>query len=405
VIRPGYDRDQALRTVTETRRVIHQSAELGHQELRTAEFLQKRLAALEGYLVFRPAPTSVAALSTGTRAGLIVIRADIDALPIAELTGVPYAAPENMHACGHDGHAAALLVAAEIWHALSPPSAPDVLFVFQQAEETHPSGGSAVVRGLRERLGARLAGATCYGMHLWPELPAATVGIRAGPVMASVAGVTLQITGRAGATHGSRAQADGADALAAGIMLYQALEPMLHRRDLGRGQQAALHLGQFTAGDRPQDTALRAELRGSLRALSKNAERAAVSRIDAISAEVSGRCGVTYTLRVESDIRPVLINDEAPVGEVIAACQAARARWRSFPTSPLGVSEDFGWYRELGPSAFFWLGCADDRYGYNLHDPRFDFDESVLVTGIDVLLTLMRRGTGNQPDRTSVDAG
>jgi amidohydrolase len=398
-------RSEVLRSVTEARRTIHRHAELGHQEWRTADFLSERLGALERYHVFRPAPTSVAALSAGSRAGLIIIRADIDALPLTEQTGVSYASPENMHACGHDGHAAALLVAAELWPSLAPASAPGVLFVFQQAEEAHPSGGSMVVRGLRERLGTTLAGVTCYGMHLWPELPAATVGVRAGPVMASVAGLTLRITGRAGATHGSRAQADGTDALAASMLLYRELKPLLHRRDLAGGQQAALHIGQFEAGERPQDTALRAELRGTLRALSHDAEQAAISRIEEIATAVSAESGVTCTVQVETGIRPPLINDEAPVREVTAACQATGTRCVSYPASPLGVSEDFGCYRELGPSAFFWLGCADDQHRHNLHDPRFNFDESVLVTGIEVLIALMRRGTVTRSGESSSHAG
>jgi amidohydrolase len=387
------DRAQVLRSVVETRRTIHQDAELGHHEWHTSELLERRLRAMGGYTVFRPAPTSVAALSAPAQEGLVVVRADIDALPLSERTGVPYASPQNMHACGHDGHTAAVLAAAELYSAQRPGAGgPGVLFVFQQAEETHPSGAPMVVEGLRERLGAALAGATCYGLHLWPELPAGTVGVRPGPIMASVASVTLQLAGHPGATHGSRAQADGTDALAAGVSLHRRLGPLLRGRDLSGGHAFSLHIGRFEAGERPQDTAVRAELRGTLRALSPDAEGAALAAMEEIGAEVAADCGATCALEVERNIRPALINDEAAVRQVVSACRYAGIPCEDYPPSPLGVSEDFGWYRELGPTAYLLLGCADDAHRAQLHDPYFDFDESVLLPAVEVLLSLIRRG-------------
>jgi metal-dependent amidase/aminoacylase/carboxypeptidase family protein len=264
-----------------------------------------------------------------------------------------------------------------------------VLFVFQQAEEGYPSGAPLVLEGLRKELGTEFTGSACYGLHLWPELPYGTVGVRAGPIMAGITSVSFQLTGQPGTIHGSRAQAGGADALAAGVSLHQQLRPLLRSRDFSDGHTAVLHIGRFEAGDRPHDTALWAELRGTLRALSADAEQLALARMQEISTEVMAAHGVACAIDVQRNIRPVVINDHAAVLRVTEACCLAGVTCEQYPPWPLGVSDDFGCYREIAPSAYFLLGCGDDRHRALLHDPHFDFDESVLLTAVEVLLTLI----------------
>jgi hypothetical protein len=155
--------------------------------------VEQRLRALHGLEVFRPAPTSVAALlSSGHGRRLLVLRADLDALPVQEATGAEYASQRAgfMHGCGHDGHTAAVLTTAHVLMEVLGEVRRPVLFLFQQAEERHPSGAPLALRGITERLGDRITDAEVFGFHLWPNLPQGTIGVRAGPLMGSVAGLT-----------------------------------------------------------------------------------------------------------------------------------------------------------------------------------------------------------------------
>jgi amidohydrolase len=377
--------DSELTFLRCVRRAVHRRPELGHQEHRTAAFVERILARL-GLAPFRPAPTSVAAV-VGVRsaAPAIGFRADLDALPISEATNAPYASrnPGVMHACGHDGHTAALLTLARRL-ATDPLRRRPVLLVFQQAEEGVPSGAPKVLQALPRSLRPP----EFFGFHLWPELPVGTVGTRPGPMLASVAGITIEVSGRAGRAHGTMSGAGGVDALAVAVRLYTELNAAAPGRILAEGRPAALGIGQLEAGREPNLVPTHGVLRGSLRALSWSSQDTAVARLRQLVAAVAADTGAQIDLLVESGIRPPVWNAVESVARLRAACEHLAVRCLEYPDRPLGVSDDFGWYLDGGLGALFLLGCAAGESHPDLHTPLFDFDEHALLTAVDVLEVL-----------------
>jgi amidohydrolase len=361
------------------RRALHRHPELGHQEWRTADYVERLLRRM-GLNPLRPAPTSVAAVAgpPGSRPA-IGFRADLDAVGVHEATAAPYASrrPGVMHACGHDAHTAALLLLARRL-TLTPPPAP-VLLVFQQAEESHPSGAPLVLQGLPESL----VPPEIFAWHVWPELPKGVVGVRAGTMMASVAGLTITVHGRAGRAGGTAADSGGVDAVAAAIRLYGRLRPDTGRQ-LHDGSPTALSLGVLHGGDGPNRVATRCRLEGTLRALSWADQDVAVAAIEAAAAAVADETGATIDVSVTAGIRPPVRNSAGAVSRVRAACRALDVECRAYPDRPVGVSEDFGWYLDRADGAMFLLGCADRDEPADLHTPGFDLDEAILRTAADI---------------------
>ncbi|MDH6624412.1 amidohydrolase [Streptomyces sp. LBL] len=367
------------------RRVIHRHPETAHREHRTAAYVERLLTRF-GLAPFRPAPTSVAVRIGPSTADLVIgFRADLDALPIPEETEAPYRSgiPGVMHACGHDGHAAAVLTLGRRL-AADPPRSHAVLLVFQQAEESHPSGAPLALQGLPADMRPPLF----FGLHLWPELPTGVIGLRSGPLLASVAGITIRITGSQGRSHGTQAEAGGVDALNAGVLLYGMLPTTPAGRTLDEDHPHALHIGRLAGGVLPHRVPVECEIRGTLRALSESAESEALSQIQALAAMAAARTGAAIDVKVEQDIRPPLCNTESAVDLAAEACRATGATWRPYPPRPIGVSDDFGWYLKGADGAMLLAGCGTGPSPADLHTSRFDFDEQALLPIVDVFTWL-----------------
>lgn len=381
------DRDAEFALARRIRRAIHRHPELGHHEHRTAAYIERVLTLL-GLRPFRPAPTSVAVvIGRPDQHPAVGFRADLDALRITETTGAPYTSrvPGIMHACGHDGHAAALLLLARrLVAATDRPSA--ALLVFQQGEEAHPSGAPQVLRGLPEHV----LPPQFYAIHLWPELTAGMIGVRNGPLLAAVAGVELQITGREGRAHGTQTETGGIDAIAVGIRLYIALAPNGTGRNLDDAQRSTLSIGRISGGERPNRTPSRCLLHGTVRALSWTDQDAAVERIRHVAAAVALESNAQIDVIVESGIRPPVVNSTEAAQRVIDACRATATPWCRYPDAPVGVSDDFGWYTNDRQGALVMLGCGEGPGHPDLHTPTFDFDESVLQVAVDVFEALAK---------------
>jgi amidohydrolase len=374
-----------LEFVRRVRRAIHRRPELGHHERRTAALLEHLLRRM-GLKPFRPAQTSVAAVIGPVAAPpAIGFRADIDALPIHEQTRAVYASrnPGVMHACGHDGHAAALLALARRL-TIEPPRATSVLLIFQEAEEGYPSGAPAVLEGLP----ARLLPPEFFAFHLWPELPAGVVGVRTGPMMGSVAGLTFDVTGRAGRAHGTRAEAGGADAVASAVSLYTRLTPDTGRV-LDERSPTALSIGRVEGGEGPNRVAAHCRMEGTLRALSWAEQEKAVVAIRSAAQMVEAETGAQIEVIVKSGIRPPVLNSADSVARIQAACHRLGIDCRTYPDRPVGASEDFGWFLEKAQGALFLLGCADGQPHPDLHTAQFDFDEEILLNSVDLFHALV----------------
>ncbi|MDF5756214.1 amidohydrolase [Spongiactinospora sp. TRM90649] len=375
------------------RRAVHRRPELAHREHRTAAYVE-RVLRLFGLRPFRPAPTSVAVVAGDParrpRAGF---RADLDALAVTETTTVPYASrvPGVMHACGHDGHTAALLLLARRL-ARAAPWGGSALLVFQQGEEAHPSGAPRVLRGLPPAV----LPDEFYAVHLWPELPAGVIGVREGPLLASVAGLTFHVTGREGRAHGTRSESGGVNAVAAAVRLYTVLTSDPTGREVGAGQ--GLALGRIEGGEHPNRVPLRCELRGTLRALTFREQESAVRRIREVAAAVADETGAAVEVLVEAGIRPPVENAPEAARRALMACRATGTPHKRYPDGPLGVSDDFGWFLQDRPGALLLLGCGNGPQPPDLHTSAFDFDEEVLLSAVDVFDALARPGTANDDE-------
>lgn len=386
--------------VRRVRRAIHRHPEVGHHERRTANYVERFLRRL-GLKPFRPAPTSVAAIVGSAAAKPSVgFRADMDGIPVREATGAPYAsrAAGVMHACGHDGHTAALLALARrlATDAASASSAGldhrSFMLIFQQAEETFPSGAPMVIDGLPDQLRP----AEVFAFHLWPELPKHTIGVRDGTLMASVAGLSFDVHGEEGRPGGTAADAGGTDAIAAAIELYSRLAPGTGRQ-LDDYAPTAVSLGLINGGDGPNRVATHCRIEGTLRALSWEDQDQAVNTIESTAKAVEADTGARIDTHVRSGIRPPVRNSAASVKRVRDTCERMNIEHRSYPTRPAGVSEDFGWYLDHAEGAMFLLGCAEDDDHPDLHHPRFDFNEEVLLTAVEIFHDLAVRSAPRPP--------
>jgi amidohydrolase len=380
--------------VRRVRRAVHRRPELGHQEWRTANYVERLLRRF-GLTPFRPAPTSVAVVvGAADRPVVLGFRCDLDAIAGRETTGRPFTSrnPGVVHACGHDGHVAVGLGLARRL-ARTPPGAVRVLLVFQQAEESYPSGAPMVLAGLPRESAPR----EFLALHLWPELPAGSVGVRSGPVLASVSGLTVRVDGAPGRGHGTRCARDAVDALAVGVRLYDRLSARWPGRHPTDGRPAALTVGRLTGGHAPNQVPLECRIEATLRALSWADETAAIDEVRGWLAEQEAATGARISLAVESGIRPPVVNSAATARRVVRACARHGVPCLDYPAEPVGVSEDFGWMLSDTPGALVFLGCGG---AFDLHSPEFDFDESVLLTGLDVVEAVVRAA-----DDGSGDAG
>lgn len=383
--------EEALRRL---RRDLHRIPELDfdlpqtlayvRRELEGAASLMREKAQVRGVdaqvRVFSPSRSAVCLhLDLGTP-GATAFRSDMDALPVDERTGAPYASdhPGRMHACGHDGHMAMVLGLAW-WLAQNVEAVRrSVLLVFQPAEET--TGGAKVVcqSGVFGELGVD----RIYGFHLWPDLPKGQVAGRAGALLAASNEITVHVRGRA--SHIAKA-ADGADALECACDYLGRAYAYANQR---RQEEAfLLKFGHLQAGQVRNQIAAQAVLEGSLRTFSlpmgKRARKDLADLADRAAADHGCTAEVAY-----SEGYPPVVNDRG-LFEASTAWLASGGIQVAPVAEPLLISEDFAWYQQWLPGDFMLLGTGT---GIPLHSDTFDFDESVLVRGLAVYQRLALMG-------------
>lgn len=359
------------------RRAVHERPELSNEEVETTSTVRRELAAAGIRHVDRLDPTGLVVDIRGTAPGRVVaVRGDLDALPLDEETGLSYASkvPGVMHACGHDVHTAMAFGVAVTAHQRRHELRGTLRVIFQPAEEAEPLGGRAVVEaGILRDVDAVIA------LHVTPELDTGTLGLRAGPVMASSDEFTVTITGSSSHTGWPHL---GNDALLAGAAVVQAVQEIVSRRTAPLSA-LVVNVGVFDAGTAPNIVADRAVLRGTIRSLTEAARDGAHQFLREITEATcrTRRCDATVTI---TRGEPVLRN--AP--HVVDAFErAARPPDVVHLEQPTMNSEDFAFYAEQVPAAMAWLGVrnASERLTYPLHHPRFAVDEAAIPIGAAAL--------------------
>jgi amidohydrolase len=374
-----------ISTYIEWRRDFHKYPEIAFKEYRTSDLVAERLAAA-GIEVHRGfAGTGVVGiLRRGAESRMIGLRADMDALPLDELGDLPYKSsnPGLMHGCGHDGHTAMLLGAAET---LAHHGRFDgtVCFVFQPAEENEAGAGVMVREGFFDRFPIE----RMFGLHNRPQLPLDQFALRRGPFMSAADNFGVTLSGHGG--HG------GSPHLAVDPMVMAAEFIMAAQTIVARHTNpldaAVISITQITAGKSDNVIADQVILRGTARSLTAEVqdriEKMLRDMAHHIAAMHGGEAEVAYERRY-----PALAND----AELADACAAVAAdlvgeAHVTADIAPSMGSDDFSFFALERPSSFIWLGTGPVERGRYLHNPRYDFNDEAMPTGIAYWCRLVER--------------
>ncbi len=363
------------------RRHIHQQPELGFDVHKTASFVAEKLKEFGvDDIATGIGRTGVVGIIKG-RLGAgdtIGLRADMDALPIQEITGKPYASSvaNKMHACGHDGHTAMLLGAAK-YLAETRNFSGNVAVIFQPAEEGEGGGNEMVKEGMMDRFAIKKV----FGMHNMPGLPAGEFAIRPGPIMAATAEFTIQIKGKGG--HAAMPHTT-IDPVVAGSQLVGAIQSIASRT-IDPIKSVVVSVTKFHAGDAYNIIPETAELAGTMRTLDKAVAAQAEERLRAICSGIATTFGVTVDLDFDPNY-PVTVNHpEETVFATDVAREIAGAPKVNDAIAPLMGGEDFSYMLEARPGAFIFLGNGDSA---NLHHPAYDFNDEVIPQGVSYWVKL-----------------
>lgn len=353
------------------RQDLHAHPELGFQEERTGEMIAGLLASW-GLRVTRGLGRTGIVGTLGDGSGPSVgIRADIDALPITEETGLPYASrhPGRMHACGHDGHTAILLLAARR-AAAAGPGRGTVQFIFQPAEENDGGGRAMVEDGLFDRAPCD----TVYALHNWPDLPPGQLVAGDGPMMAAYAVFDITLRGRGG--HAAMPhRADGV--ISAALALGQALHE-LPARFIDPLDPAVVTVTQVHSGTTWNVSPETAVLSGTVRWFSPTAGDRLESGISRLAQGIAAAQGCTAEVTYQRRY-PATIN--TPREAALAREAATGIGLRAETGGPSMASEDFAFLLQARPGAYLWLGAAREGENPGLHSPRFDFNDALIADG------------------------
>ncbi len=354
------------------RRAIHRRPELGNAEHETAALIVRVLEWL-GWEVARPVGTAVTATLEGARPGrTVALRADMDALRITEETGLPFASeiPGVMHACGHDFHTAGLLGAAMVLTGHRATMKGRVRLLFQPDEEGDGGAARMIAAGCLDGVDA------VFGAHVDPDLPAGTVGFKYGKMYA--ASDVFSVVVRGEGCHGASPEA-GVDAIAIAAQAVTAIQQIVSRR-LAPTDAAVITVGSFHAGAQPNVVADRAEIGGILRTLGPDTRR----RVKALFTEtVQGVCaamGARAEIRIRESY-PGVVNDDGMVDLARrTAEQMLGAGHVVTLDAPTMATEDFGYFAQRVPGAFYKIGVGNPDIGavWPIHSPKFVADEAAM---------------------------
>jgi amidohydrolase len=373
-----------LEHVVELRRAIHRHPELGFEEHRTAELIERELDAL-AIEHRRVAGTGVVGVIRGGEPGHVVaLRADMDALPITERTGLPFASEieGRMHACGHDAHTAMLLGAAAVLQSARAQLQGNVVLIFQPAEEGPGGAEPMIAQGVLDDPKVEAIAM----LHVFPHLPTGTIGITPGPVNASADELYVTVRGRGG--HGAypHAAVDAVPAAAATILALQNIAA----RETDPLASVVVTIGTINGGYRNNVIADEVQMSGTLRAHDPEIREALEPRIRRLVQ------GVAQAYAVQSEVRivrgyPPVVNDAA-LAEGFARYLRERSGLRVERPQPTMGAEDFAYFARRVPGLHVRLGVGNPEVGavHPAHSPQFRIDEAALACGIQTLVAFAR---------------
>ena len=374
---------------TALRRDIHRHPELGYQEFRTSDLVAERLASW-GYQVTRGLGGTgvVGQLRRGSGPKRLGLRADMDALPIQEATGLPHASCHAglMHACGHDGHTATLLAAAK--HLAEQGEFDGTLnLIFQPAEEGLGGAKKMMEDGLFEQFPCD----AIFAMHNMPGFPRGKLLLRDGATMASSENITITLEGKGG--HGAMPHL-AIDPVVAGASIVMALQTIVSR-NVAPLQMSVITVGSLQAGDANNVIPQSATLKLSVRSLDRGVRQLLNQRIREVVEGQAQSFGVQASIDFQGGY-PVLVNTQAETDFARqVALELVGAENVELQTVPLTGSEDFAFMLEQVPGSYLLIGNGDEASGGHgacmVHNPNYDFDDGNIAIGAAYWVKLTER--------------
>ncbi len=391
--------EQHLSHTIELRHHLHQHPELAFQEKHTSELIQRELNDIgidfvagmangTGILAHVPATTDDGEAPGET----ISLRADMDALPIQEQSGLEYASenPGVMHACGHDGHTAILLGTARILSQL-PHRPHPVTLLFQPAEEGGAGGKLMVEDGALDGSRIGLPVARIYALHGWPNVPLGTVATKVGPLLAATDDFTIHINGTG--CHAAFPHL-GRDPIIASAHVITALQTLVSRAD--PADSVVVSVTAVAGGDAYNILPSTVTLKGTVRTLLDETRASTKDRLYKIVEHVSSGMGCTTSIDWTAGY-PVTNNHPDAVGRFFVVAKATIGETRvGVVEKPVMGGEDFAYYCDQIPACFFLLGLLDEEKDParvpQLHQPAFNFNDKAIPVGLEMMVRLALEG-------------
>ena len=373
--------------MVDIRRRLHRIPERGFAEVKTQQVIMETLDALG--IPYTTERTWVVGVIEGALPGQVVaLRADMDALPLEEPEGLPFRSehPGMMHACGHDAHMTMVLGAAKVLMGMRDRLPGTVKLLFQPAEETDGGAEPMVQRGVMENPHVDRV----YGLHVQPYLPVGVIETRAGTLNASTDEVELTIHGRA--SHGAYPES-GADAIVCAAQVITTLQTLVSR-NVSPLASAVLSLGMISGGTAGNIICDRVSLRGTLRTANGEIRAMMKRRIEEVASGVAAAMGCTAEVGITSGYA-ALVNDEAEASRVMrVGARLLGEKNVVRKAAPSMGGEDFSFFCECVPGAFFHLGCVkkEDMPAPLLHSRDFHLDEDCLTVGAMMHVALVLDG-------------
>ncbi|KFN46764.1 hypothetical protein N790_08280 [Arenimonas malthae CC-JY-1] len=383
------------------RRDIHQHPELGNRETRTAALVAEHLRAL-GLEDVRTgvATTGVTAVLRGGKPGpRIAIRADMDALPVTERSGLPFASKATstfrgetvgvMHACGHDAHTGILMGVAEALAAIKADLPGEVLFVFQPAEEGPPDGEEGGAEEmLKQGIFDGFKPEAVFGLHVFSTLNAGQVGYRSGPLMAASDRFNIVVKGRQ--THGSRPWG-GVDPIVAAADIIGTSQTIVSRRQNISKLPVVVSFGAIKGGIRYNIIPDEVELIGTIRTFDEGMRQAVFADLKNVAEKVAAAHGATVVAQVpDTKGNPVTVNHPGLTARVLPSLEKAVGARNVMEMDLTMGAEDFSFYANEVPGFFFFVGATpagqDALKAPSNHSPEFFLDEQALRVGTRAML-------------------
>lgn len=364
------------------RREFHRHPELSFEEKWTADIIEARLKEA-GLDDVRPGVGGHGVLGTlegGKPGRTIMVRADIDGLPIDEQNSANYVSQNRgvMHACGHDGHITIALMLASIFAQNRAELPGTIKFAFQPAEEL--GGGAKPMLDAGIMSGPEVD--AVVGLHLWNNLPAGQIGVCNGPIFAGADTIEIIVKGKGG--HGALPH-QTVDALLVGAEIVVALQTIISREILP-GQPAVVSVGSFHSGTASNIINSEAKMALSIRSTTAQAREYLIERVQNIATNIAKAMRAEVEFNIKPGIPPV-VNDPVIADAVRLAGRAAIGTANVQEVVTTTVSDDMSYFLQAKPGCYFLVGSANVSGGETFphHHPRFDLDEKCLVPGVEVL--------------------